>query len=96
MSTIDLGLLLNGLDRRAHRSAGSADAAPLRVVLMEGEALRLPASRTRVAILTGTAWVTQRGEDRILMAGETMTAAANADCAVVSALGTVPLLLEVR
>ncbi len=98
MSTIDLGLLLNGLDRRARRASGSADSAeaPLRVVLMEGEALRLPASRTRVAVLTGTAWVTQSGEDRILMAGETLTAAANADCAVVSALGNVPLLIEVR
>ncbi len=97
MSTIDLGLLLNGLDRRARRSAGSADAdAPLRVVLVEGEALRLPPARTHVSVLTGTAWVTQCGEDRILLAGETLTAAANADCAVVSALGNVPLLIEVR
>jgi hypothetical protein len=98
MSTIDLGLLLNGLDRRARRTAGSADSspAPLRVVLMEGEALRLPVARTRVTVLTGTAWITQCGMDKILAAGEGMTSAAGADCAVVSALGTVPLLLEVR
>jgi hypothetical protein len=92
MSTIDIGLLLNGMDRRA---ADAADS-PLRVVLVQGEALRLPASRARVSVLAGTAWITQGGRDRILPAGEGMTAASGADCLVASALGTQPLLLEVR
>lgn len=95
MSTIDFGLLLNGVGRRAAGAAGSDDA-PLRVVLVQGEALRLPRSRTSIHVLAGSAWITQRGEDRFLMAGEAMTAAAGADRAVVSALGAQPLLLEVR
>jgi len=95
MSTIDIGLLLEGMDRRPAGSIDTADA-PLRVVLVQGEALRLPASRTSVRVLSGTAWVTQAGKDNVLVAGQAMTAAAGADCAVVSALGTLPLLLEVR
>jgi len=95
MSTIEIGLLLNGVGRRAAGSAESTDA-PLRVVLVEGEALRLPRSRTSIRVLAGSAWITQRGEDRFLMAGEAMTATAGPDRAVVSALGAQPLLLEVR
>ncbi len=95
MSTIDFGLLLEGVDRRAAGTVGSADA-PLRVVLVQGEALRLPRSRPSIRVLAGSAWITQCGEDRVLMAGEGMTAAVCADRAVVSALGAQPLLLEVR
>lgn len=98
MSTIDIGLLLNGMDRRAAGSADASDSAraPLRVVLVQGETLRLPSFDATVRVLTGTAWITHGGKDRVLPAGQAMTAAAAADCAVVSALGTVPLLLEVR
>ena len=89
MSTIDLGLVLNGMDRRS-RTAGSRDSsapAPLRVVLVQGETLRLPSSRASLSVLAGTAWVTQCGEDQVLQAGQEMTAAACPDRAVVSALG---------
>ena len=100
MSTIDLGLLLNGMDRRAAGTSGAAGAAsadaPLRVVLVQGETLRLPRSRSSIRALAGSAWITQCGEDRVLMAGEAMTAAAGPDRAVVSSLGAQPLLLEVR
>lgn len=95
MSTIDFGLILDGVGRRAAGSAGNAEA-PLRVVLVQGEALRLPRSRTSIRVLAGSAWITQCGEDLFLRAGQAMTAAAGADCAVVSALGVQPLLLEVR
>ena len=95
MSTIDIGLLLNGVGRRAAGSAESTDA-PLRVVLVEGEALRLPRSRTSIRVLAGSAWITQCGEDLFLKAGEAMTAAAGTDGAVVSSLRGQPLLLEVR
>ena len=100
MSTIDLGLVLNGMDRRARPagSQGSSDSAPapLRVVLVQGEALRLPYARANLSVLTGTAWVTQCGEDQVLQAGQAMTAASCTDRAVVSALGTLPLVVEVR
>ena len=56
MSTLDLSLFMNGVGRGAARPADSA----LRMVLVEGEALRLPLSRMRVRVLSGTAWITQR------------------------------------
>ncbi len=51
MSTLDLSLLMNGVPRGAVRGAarGAESPAdfPLRMVLVEGEALRLPLSRLR-------------------------------------------------
>ncbi len=97
MSTVDIALLLNGMDRRAAGTAAAASAdAPLRVVLVEGETLRLPRSRSSIRVMAGSAWITQCGQDRVLTAGQAMTAAAGPDRAVVSALGAQPLLLEVR
>ena len=92
MSTIDVGLLLNGIDRRAPRTADS----PLRVVLVEGEALKLPRGSTTLQILSGTAWVSQAGLDTLLEAGDRFRPAESSDPAVVSPLGTLPLLLEMR
>lgn len=92
MSTIDFALLLNGVDRRAEILPGS----PLRLVLVQGEALRLPRSRTSIRVLAGIAWITQDGEDRFLAMGEAMTLSAAPEGTVISALGTVPLLFEVR
>ena len=94
MSTIDVSLFLNGVGRRASEGAGSD--APLRVVLMEGEALRLPRGSSRMCVLTGAAWVSQDGRDTFLRAEETFHPVRGADCAVVSPLGSVPLLLEIR
>jgi hypothetical protein len=95
MSSIDLGMLRNGVGRSVAGALGSTDA-PLRVVLVQGEALRLPRSRTSIRVLAGSAWITQSGEDRFLKAGEAMTARADSDCAVVSGLGSQPLMLELR
>ena len=92
MSTLDLSLLMNGVGRRAVRPADSA----LRMVLLEGEALRLPLSRLRVRVLSGTAWITQQGEDKLLQPGESFDLSAAADRAVISPIGTVPLLFEMR
>lgn len=92
MSTIDFALLLNGVDHSANLPAVS----PLRLVLVQGEALRLPRSRTSIRVLAGSAWITQDGEDRFLLPGEAMTAAAGRDGVVISALGARPLLLEMR
>ncbi len=92
MSTIDLSLLMNGVGRGAARPADSA----LRMVLLEGEALRLPRSRMRVRVLSGTAWITQQGEDKLLPEGEALALSAAADQAVISPIGNVPLLFEMR
>jgi hypothetical protein len=92
MSTIDLSLFMNGVPRGTTRPADSA----LRMVLVEGEALRLPLSRLRVRVLSGTAWITQKGEDTLLQAGEAFNLSAAADRAVISPIGNVPLLFEMR
>ena len=47
-------------------------------------------------VLSGTAWITQRGEDKLLQEGEALTLSAAADRAVISPIGTVPLLFEMR
>ena len=92
MSTLDISLLMNGVPRGAVRPADST----LRMVLVEGEALRLPLSRLRVSVLSGTAWVTQAGGDTLLQPGESFDVSAAADRAVISPIGTVPLLFEMR
>ena len=92
MSTLDISLLMNGVPRGAARPADST----LRMVLVEGEALRLPLSRLRVSVLSGTAWVTQAGGDTLLQPGESFDLSAAADRAVISPIGTVPLLFEMR
>ena len=92
MSTIDVGLLLNGVSRASTRCAES----PLRVVLMEGEALKLPRGSVLLRILSGTAWISQDGRDTFLRAGERFRPAAASDAAVVSPIGTPPLLVEMR
>jgi hypothetical protein len=92
MSTLDISLLMNGVVRQTARPADSA----LRMVLVEGEALRLPLSRLRVSVLAGTAWITQSGADTLLPAGGSFEISAAADRAVVSPIGTAPLLFEMR
>lgn len=92
MSTLDISLLMNGVPRGTVRPADST----LRMVLVEGEALRLPLSRLRVSVLSGTAWVTQAGGDTLLQPGESFDLSAAADRAVISPVGTVPLLFEMR
>ena len=92
MSTLDLSLFMNGVGRGAARPADSA----LRMVLLEGEALTLPLSLLRVRVVSGTAWITQQGEDKLLPEGEALTLSADADRAVISPIGTVPLLFEMR
>jgi hypothetical protein len=92
MSTIDVGVLLNGVGRAATRCA----EPPLRVVLMEGEALKLPRGSTSLRVLSGTAWVSHAGQDLFVPAGQRFRAAHGTDSAVVSALGGVPLLVEMR
>jgi hypothetical protein len=92
MSTLDLSLLLNGVDRGVARPS----QPPLRMVLVEGEALRLPLSRMSVSVLSGTAWITQCGSDTLLQTGACFDLSAAADPAVISGVGTGPLFFEMR
>ncbi len=95
MSTIDVGLLLNGVGHGRAGADGSS-SAPLRVVLVEGEALKLPPGSTGLRVLTGAAWVSQAARDSFPKAGELFHPADDADAAVISPLGDAPLLVEIH
>jgi hypothetical protein len=100
MSTLDIALLLNGVElnsaRGTDRGVARAAQPALRMVLVEGEALRLPLSRMRLSVLAGTAWVTQAGIDTLLHGGTCLDLSAAADQAVISAIGKGPLFFEMR
>jgi hypothetical protein len=96
MSTLDIALLMNGAERRINRGDAHTAQPALRMVLVEGETLRLPLSSTRVSVLSGTAWITQAGIDSLLHGGTTLDLSAAGDQAVISAIGKGPLFFEVR
>ncbi len=87
----ELALVLNGLDRSTPRRAGV-----LRVVLLPGDALRIPQRMSHLRVLTGTAWITQAGRDSILAPGQCYRVRSTGDCPVISGLRGEPLLVEVR
>jgi hypothetical protein len=95
MSTMDLSLMLSGVDRRVARGAGSADT-PLRMVLVENEALSLPQSGATVRVLSGTAWISQAGIDTLVQSGTTYGLFGAPDHAVISVIGPQPLCFEMR
>ena len=93
MSTMDLTFLLGQAERNAVRGT---EAAPLRILLVAGEAVTLPPRSSRVRVLAGSAWLTCRGSDVILAAGQSAVLGPGRQCSVVSSVGGQPVLLEVR
>ncbi len=91
MSNAELALVMNGLGRTA-----PGKASVLRVVLLSGDALRIPRPSSHLRVLTGTAWVSQGGKDRILEAGQCYKVRSMADCAIVSGLKGEPVVVEIR
>jgi hypothetical protein len=91
MSSLDISLSLNGIERRA--VVGSS-TTPLRIVLCAGETIRLPRRAARITVLSGTAWVTEGGRDLVLASGGSVEIGAAADSPIISAVGTEALLLE--
>ena len=67
----------------------------LRLVLYRGEVYRVPPAGRGVRILRGRAWVTYGGEDILLTRGDETHLASGQGAALVSAVGCVPLVLEV-
>jgi hypothetical protein len=62
----------------------------LRMVLIKGEAHRLPTD-SRVHVIIGQAWVSSDGRDTILQDGDMLAVGSNA---VISALDDRPLIFE--
>lgn len=71
-------------------------AAMLRLILYRHELCRLPPKCRSIRVLVGQAWVTLAGEDLVLTPGEKMRFAPTKDFALVSALGNVPLIMEIQ
>jgi hypothetical protein len=90
MSSMDISLLFQGVAR------GAAAAAPLRIVLLQGEALRIPRARTTIRVLSGTAWLTAGDEDIILYNGQCLSMATPKKSPVISGIGSEPVLFEMR
>jgi hypothetical protein len=66
-----------------------------RLALYEEEVARLPARSCGIRVREGLAWVTASGEDQIVGEGETLYFAPGKFPAVVMALGSIQLILEV-
>ena len=89
MSSIDMSLLFQGVVR------GAAAAAPLRIVLLRGEALRIPRASTTIHVLSGNAWLTSEGQDIILCNGQCLSVATPKEPPVISGIGSEAVLFEV-
>jgi hypothetical protein len=63
--------------------------------LKKGELFRVPSGSKELHVLSGKAWITVAGEDIILNSGEKASLASNQGFAILSALGNMPLILEV-
>lgn len=81
--------VLEGMNQR--------DANPSRftVTLGERDAYLLPADIFIIRVEHGGAWVSYRGEDRILYNGQKMRFFGDSHQAIVTALGSQPLRLEI-
>jgi hypothetical protein len=89
MSSIDIPVVLNGFGRR---SFVEKEPVPLRIVLVQGEALSVPRSLHTVRVLSGKAWITVNGRDVVLCAGERTDLGRSRN--VISAVGNQALLFQ--
>jgi hypothetical protein len=65
-----------------------------RLVLYQGELYRIPTAYLLLSVKSGTAYVTQAGQDRILPGGHVTQLDAHADVALISALAGEPVIFE--
>ncbi len=77
------------------KRTASTTGITLRLALYKNEVARLPHPCYGVTVREGVAWMTVQGQDRILRAGEAAAFEPGRFPAVVTALGTAPLILEV-
>lgn len=91
MSSLDIAVSLNGIERRA---AVVSSRTPLRIVLCAGETIRLPRRPAEITVVSGKAWITEGGRDTLLSAGGCLRIGMAADSPIISAVGTEALLLE--
>lgn len=101
--TLQLSTLSNSLGSSSNRFKaftnmfkGSLNPLiPYHFTLEKGEVFRVPVACRELRVLSGVAWITVAGQDIILTSGETASLGSNKGSAILSALGKVPLSLEV-
>jgi hypothetical protein len=69
MSGADAVLIYNNI---ANRSARSSRTGSLRLILLHGEALRVPKRLGFLRVLSGTAWVSMDGKDFVVAEGQSL------------------------
>lgn len=73
---------------------GQSTSISTEITLQKGDVFRVPKNYTEVRVLSGFAWLSVAGKDKVLQSGEKVLLASKND-AVLSALKSVPLILEV-
>lgn len=66
----------------------------MRVMLMRREIYRVTRNYRELRVRSGRAWVTMNGHDHVLKRGEEIALQSTGDDAVVSPLGSAPLVIE--
>ncbi|HEY9728252.1 MAG TPA: hypothetical protein V6D50_17510 [Chroococcales cyanobacterium] len=69
--------------------------SPYSFTIEKGEVVRIPSTCQEIQVLSGVAWLTAAGKDIILSAGEKESIVSNEGTVLLSALGNVPLTLEI-
>ena len=91
------GTMSLSLTKAAKDLIATSSLPALRLTLIRGEALRLPRETSRLRVLSGNAWLSLGGEDRVLQSGESLALPpALRYPAIVSALGEEELFLVVE
>ena len=75
-------------------SVARRDQVVQRLVLYHGELYRVPADYRLLRVHSGQAYVTQAGQDRILLDEQELQLDSAADMALVSGIGGQPVILE--
>lgn len=65
-----------------------------RFTLNKGEVVQFPSACQQLQVLSGTVWITVNGDDIILSSGKKIAIPLHKDIVVISALGSVPLIVE--
>lgn len=68
----------------------------MRVMLLRREIYRVAQNYRELRVRSGRAWITMDGHDYILKRGEEIALQSTGDGAVVSPLGSAPLVIELR
>jgi hypothetical protein len=68
----------------------------LRLILYKDEVCRLPQDCREIRVLSGRAWVTVSEKDLFLGSGDSLALNPKRTLTLASALGNVPLVMEVR